>query len=91
MTHDHPPIVVRNGTKDEYYKALDKYDRTGELDNFVAYMKKETVITWQEPKQVKKRLNEYIDKESVIDKLEKNKSGFPKDEHHINKISEPLR
>lgn len=62
MTHNHPPIVVRNETKDEYYGALDQYDRTGELDDFVAYMKKETIVTWRKPEQVKKRLNEYVEK-----------------------------
>lgn len=74
MTHDHPPIVVRNETKDEYYRALDQYDRTGELDDFVAYMKKETIVTWRKPEQVKKRLNEYVEKESVLGKLDKMKS-----------------
>ena len=61
MIHEHPPIIVRNETKDEYYNALGYYDRTGELDDFVTYIKKETIETWKEPKQAKKRLNEYID------------------------------
>lgn len=69
MTHEHPPIVVRNESKNEYYDALGCYDRTGELDDFVAYIKKETIVTWREPEQVKKRLNEYIEKESVLDKM----------------------
>lgn len=73
MTHGHPPIVVRNETKNEYYDALGCYDKTGELDGFVAYMKKETIVTWEEPKQVKKRLNGYIEKESVTAKLEEMK------------------
>lgn len=64
MTHGHPPIVVRNETKNEYYNALGCYDKTGELDGFVAYIKKETIETWEEPRQVKKRLNEYVEKES---------------------------
>ena len=64
MTHEHPPIVIRNETKNEYYNALGCYDKTGELDGFVAYIKKETIETWEEPRQVKKRLNEYVEKES---------------------------
>lgn len=60
MTHGHPPIVVRNETKNEYYDALGCYDRTGALDSFVAYMKKETIATWEKPNQVKKRLQEYL-------------------------------
>lgn len=72
MINDHPPIVVRNETKEEYYLALEKYDKTGELSDFVSYIKKETIVTWQQPHQVKKKLNEYIDGESVLDKLHKN-------------------
>ncbi len=63
MTHGHPPIVVRNETKNEYYNALGCYDKTGELDSFVAYMKKETIVTWAEPTQVKKRLDCYLESE----------------------------
>lgn len=73
MTHGHPPIVVRNETKNDYYNALGCYDKTGDLDCFVAYMKKETIVTWEEPKHVRKRLNEYVEKESVTAKLEENK------------------
>lgn len=75
MINNHPPLVVRNESKDIYYKALDCYDRTGELDAFLDYMKKELVITWQKPQQVKKRLSEYVKKESVIDKSEKMPNG----------------
>lgn len=62
MTHGHPPIVIRNETKNEYYDALDCYDRTGKLDDFVTYIKKETIVTWREPEQIKNRLNNYIEK-----------------------------
>lgn len=62
MIHNFPPTVVRNETKDEYYKALEKYDKTGELDDFVTYIKKETVLAWQAPQVSKKRLDNYIDK-----------------------------
>lgn len=65
MTHDHPPIIVRNETKDVYYKALDVYDNTGELDDFVSYMKEATIETWKEPRQVKKTLKDYIEKEPL--------------------------
>lgn len=62
ITHGNPPIVVRNETKNEYYHALGSYDKTGNLDDFVAYIKKETVTTWSRPRQVKKRLGHYIDR-----------------------------
>ena len=44
MINNYPPIVVRNQSKDKYYKALEIYDKTGELDPFVSYIKKEAEI-----------------------------------------------
>lgn len=46
LTHNYPPLVVRTETKDIYYKALDHYDQTGEIDLFVKYIKDESIITW---------------------------------------------
>lgn len=69
LTNGHPPLVVRNETKDKYYKALENYDKTGEISQFVNYMKSETTRTWEKPKQVKRKLNTYVEKESVIGKL----------------------
>lgn len=69
MTHNHPPIIVRNDTKDKYYKALEIYDETGELEQFVGYIKRETVNTWEKPKQVKRTLDSYMKVESVLEKL----------------------
>lgn len=72
MTHNHPPIVVKNETKDKYYMALEKYDKTGELADFVLYMKEAVVQTWEAPQKVQKRLSEYISKPSVLDKMHAN-------------------
>lgn len=60
MINSHPPIIVRNESKDEYYKALAVYDQTGELTPFVTYMKRETVNTWDFQEKEKKKLNEYL-------------------------------
>lgn len=46
MTHNHPPLVIYNETKERYYKALDYYDRTGEIRPFVDYMKDCVEQTW---------------------------------------------
>lgn len=75
MINNYPPIVVRNETKDKYYQALEKYDQTGNLDEFIIYIKNEMVETWKGPKQVKKRLKEYSDSEdktSVLERLHAN-------------------
>ena len=61
MLHNYPPLIVRNETKDRYYKALEKYDKTGELNDFIIYIKEEMVETWQTPNMAQKRLKEYIE------------------------------
>ena len=79
MINNYPPVVVRNQSKDEYYKALEIYDKTGELDPFVSYIKKETEITWNEPQQVKKKLNDYLKDDSVLAKLHSNQEKLKKE------------
>ncbi len=63
LINDNPPIVVRNDTKDKYYRALESYDKTGEITEFVSYIKNETIKTWERPKQVKKKLDAYVERE----------------------------
>ncbi|MFT3985784.1 MAG: Fic family protein [Lachnospiraceae bacterium] len=69
MTHSHPPIVVRNESKDSYYQALGVYDKTGSLEEFVQYMMEETVRTWEHAPAKQKKLSGYLEKESVHDDL----------------------
>ncbi len=79
MLHNYPPLIVRNETKSKYYKALEKYDKTGDLNDFVAYMKEEMIETWRAPGKAKKRLNEYFEddhKNSVLEKLHMNEPGI---------------
>lgn len=47
MTHNYPPLVVYNRTKNEYYKALGEYDKTGDVTLFVDYMKDSMEQTWE--------------------------------------------
>lgn len=54
LTHNHPPLVVYNETKDSYYRALDHYDQTGDITPFVSYMKNSLERSWtQAPQQSK--------------------------------------
>lgn len=39
MLHHYPPLIVFNNTKQKYYGALDYYDHTGDIKEFVTYMK----------------------------------------------------
>ena len=56
MIREHPPLVVRNDTKEQYYHALRTYDQTGEVDEFVDYMKAAVEKTWELHSEPKKRL-----------------------------------
>ena len=46
MINNYPPLVVYSETKDQYYKALDHYDNTGDITPFLNYMKKSLEKTW---------------------------------------------
>ena len=72
MTHDYPPVVIRNETKNVYYIALDTYDETGKIDKMIDYLKSEIVSTWQQRKREKISFADSTSKESVIDKLHQN-------------------
>lgn len=55
LIHDHPPVIVRNESKDVYYRALGIYDKTGSLKDFIQYLKEETILTWEHaPKKQEK-------------------------------------
>lgn len=45
-----PPIVIYNEDKDTYYMALEVFDRTGELDGFVKFLKEQMIKTWERHK-----------------------------------------
>lgn len=68
ITHNYPPLIVRTETKDIYYKALEHYDQTGEIDLFVKYIKEETCITWSS-----RHRENATPKASLLDILQKNK------------------
>lgn len=54
MTHNHPPLVIYNETKDKYYKALEHYDETGDIGEFVNYMKQSIEKTWDRKPDINK-------------------------------------
>lgn len=62
MIHDYPPIVVYNETKDRYYKAIGHYDKTGEIDKFVDYMKEAMEQTWEMKKAPENKLIEFLER-----------------------------
>lgn len=65
LTHNYPPLIVYNETKDAYYHALDYYDKTGDIAPFVSYMKSSLEQTWtQWPQRFKRSQIADLDLES---------------------------
>jgi len=47
MTNDHPPLIIYDEDKKEYYAALENYDRLEDLDSMYQFLRKEIVRTWE--------------------------------------------
>ena len=60
MSHNYPPLVVYNETKDKYYKALGHYDKTGDVLPFVDYMKESLERTWEVKRVPENRLSDML-------------------------------
>lgn len=43
---DHPPIIIHEEDRKDYYSALESFDTQQELAPLVDYLKKQTVKTW---------------------------------------------
>jgi Fic family protein len=46
MTHDHPPLIVYEENRREYYAALQCYDEAEELDALFDFFRQQTEKTW---------------------------------------------
>ena len=47
MTRDHPPLIVYDEDKRNYYAALEEYDRNEDYQPMYAFLKRETIRTWE--------------------------------------------
>lgn len=47
MIRDHPPLIVYDEDKRDYYAALEQYDRNEDYQPMYAFLKKETIRTWE--------------------------------------------
>lgn len=47
MTRDHPPLIVYDEDKRDYYAALEEYDRNEDYQPMYAFLKRETIRTWE--------------------------------------------
>ena len=50
---DHPPVIIHEEDRKEYYAALEAWDAEQELDRMKEFLKEQTVKTWQ--KQLDRR------------------------------------
>ena len=48
VLNDHPPIIIFEEDRFEYFNALDKWDSAQELEPMIAFLKKQAVKTWRD-------------------------------------------
>ena len=60
LIHNHPPIVIHEENRNEYYAALEQYDKGLNISALVTFFKKELELTWAK---------------SITKKVEKQKSA----------------
>lgn len=47
LLHDHPPVVIHEESRKEYYAALEEYDENIELDALVKFLSSQLCKTWE--------------------------------------------
>ena len=56
VSHNHPPIIIHEENRKDYYKALEAWDSKQELNPMIEFLKKQTEKTWQ--KQIERHLKQ---------------------------------
>ncbi len=57
LTHDHPPVIIHEEDRKDYYSALEAFDERQELDPLIAFLKDQAVKTWQKQIETFERKN----------------------------------
>ena len=47
LLHDHPPVIIHEEDRNDYYSALEAWDERQELDPIISFLKRQTAKTWQ--------------------------------------------
>lgn len=47
IQHNHPPIIIYEENKREYYDALDHFDDTGDIKPMIGFLKNQACKTWE--------------------------------------------
>ena len=57
LLHGHPPVIIHEEDRKEYYAALEAWDERQELDPLVDFLKEQTAKTWQKQIEIADRKN----------------------------------
>lgn len=64
VLHNHPPIIIHQENRQEYFNALEAWDSVQDLKPLISFLKAQTVKTWQKKlsvsKPVKTTLSKYL-------------------------------
>ena len=60
MTHGFPPLILYSEDKKTYYLSLAVYDKTGEIKEFIEFLKEQMVKTWEKKKRVSVNLGMFL-------------------------------
>lgn len=64
VLHNHPPIIIHQEDRKEYFNALEAWDNEQILESLIDFLKAQTVKTWQKKlvsnEQTKTSLAEYL-------------------------------
>lgn len=55
LLYDHPPIIIHEEDRKEYYTALEAWDERQELDPMITFLKDQTAKTWQKQIEISDR------------------------------------
>ena len=47
VIHNHPPITIHEEDREQYYAALEAWDRVQSLDELREFLRQQTVKTWE--------------------------------------------
>ena len=51
LLHDHPPIIIHEEDRKDYYAALEAWDGQQELKPLINYLREQTAKTWEKQTQ----------------------------------------
>lgn len=60
ILHGHPPVILYNEDKDTYYLSLAVFDKAGEIDGFVRFLKEQTIKTWTKKTKQPVKLSSFL-------------------------------